>query len=81
MPSSTLPREEAQSGIALLDLMLRCGLISSKGEGRRLIQQGGVSVDGEKISDPSFVLSAAALEKGETVIKKGKKVFHKVIVE
>ena len=81
MPSSTLPREEVQAGIPLLDLMLRCGLISSKGEGRRLIQQGGVSVDGEKISDPSFVLSAAALEKGETVIKKGKKVFHKVIVE
>ncbi len=81
MPSSTLPREEALSGVPLLELMLRCGLIASKGEGRRLIQQGGVSVDGEKIADPAFVLPAAAFEKGETVIKKGKKVFHKVIVE
>ena len=57
--------------------MLLAKLIPSKGEGRRLIQQGGVLVDGEKVTDPKAVLTVDALNKG-VVIKKGKKVYHKV---
>ncbi len=78
MPSGSVPEDKLTDGkIGILDAMLAVGLIPSKGEGRRLVQQGGVSVDGEKISDVNFALTREMLEKG-TVIKKGKKVFFKV---
>lgn len=64
-------------GIAVLDLMQHCGLIASKSEGRRLVQQGGVSANGEKITDPAHVFKAADFTDG-FILKKGKKVFHKV---
>lgn len=64
-------------GIAVLDLMQHCGLIASKSEGRRLVQQGGVSANGEKITDPAHVFQAADFADG-FILKKGKKVFHKV---
>ena len=77
MPSTTINSADLVDGvIGLLDLMSKGGLISSNGEGRRLIQQGGVSVDGEKVTDPSTKITEAQLENG-VVIKKGKKVFHK----
>ncbi len=81
MPATTLRAGElAQQGLSILDALVACGLAASKGEARRLIQQGGISLDGEKAMDPTAVLPADALEKG-LVIKKGKKVYHKLIVE
>ena len=81
MPATTLRAGElAQQGLSILDALVACGLAASKGEARRLIQQGGISLDGEKALDPTAVLPADALEKG-LVIKKGKKVYHKLIVE
>ncbi|PWL85254.1 MAG: tyrosine--tRNA ligase [Oscillospiraceae bacterium] len=81
MPATTLRAGElAQQGLSILDALVACGLAASKGEARRLIQQGGISLDGEKAMDPTAVLPAGALEKG-LVIKKGKKVYHKLIVE
>ena len=65
--------------IGILDLMSKGGLIASNGEGRRLVQQGGVSVDGEKVTDPATKITAERLQNG-VVIKKGKKVFHKFTV-
>ena len=65
-------------GIAVLDLLLKCKLIASKGEGKRLIQQGGISVDDQKITDMFHNVTKEAFEKGHVIIKKGKKVFHKV---
>ena len=77
MPSTAINSADLVDGvIGLLDLMSKGGLISSNGEGRRLIQQGGVSVDGEKVTDPSTKITESQLESG-VVIKKGKKVFHK----
>ncbi len=76
MPSTEIELTEENYGI--LDLMLTAGLIPSKGEGRRLIQQGGVSVNDEKITDANLLISADSLKEG-IVIKKGKKVFHRVI--
>ena len=64
--------------IGLLDIMLLAGLIPSKGEGRRLIQQGGVSVDDVKITDPNTRYTREDLSGEGIIIKKGKKVFHKV---
>lgn len=79
MPSTVVCEEDFTDGEAfLLDLMQKAGLIPSKGEGRRLMQQGGVSVDGEKVSDPSFKISLEKLKSNYIVIKKGKKVFHKI---
>lgn len=67
------------NGIGILDLLVAAGLVPSKGEGRRLVQQGGVALDGEKVSDPMAMISRDRLEAG-IVVKKGKKVYHKVSV-
>ena len=61
--------------------MLKAGIIKSKGEGRRLIDQGGVSVDDVKAADFTAVVNKSAFEKGHVIIKKGKKVFHKFVIE
>ena len=81
MPATTLRAGELpQQGLGILDALVACGLAASKGEARRLIQQGGISLDGEKAADPTAVLAAGMLEKG-IVIKKGKKVYHKLIAK
>ncbi len=78
MPTTDLCDDDfADDSISVLDLLTKCGLISSKGEGKRLIQQGGVSVDDEKVTDMFAAVSKAQFEKGYVIIKKGKKVHHK----
>ena len=79
--SENMPTTEIAVDTQILDAMVEAGLISSKGEGRRLIQQGGVSVNGNKISDVNYVLTSDVFESGEAVIKKGKKVFHRLLVK
>ncbi len=75
MPTTQLSDADLTEGtIGILDLLVKTGLAPSKGEGRRLVQQGGIAVNDEKISDPNAKI---ALD-GEIIIKKGKKVFHKV---
>ena len=81
MPTTTLAAADIpEDGIGIIDLMSMCGLIPSKGEGRRLVEQGGVSVDGEKIPSFDTKISKDALLAG-VKIKKGKKVFHKAVAE
>ena len=77
MPTTEL-ENVPEEGIQLLDAMVSANLIASKGEGRRLIEQGGVSVNNEKVTDVYMVLTKEMLKEG-VKIKKGKKVFHKVI--
>ena len=78
MPSTTLTADQLTDGkIGILDMMLAAKLVPSKREARQLIQQGGVLLDGEKVTDPTMTVSAEALAAG-VVIKKGKKVYHKV---
>ena len=81
MPSTEISADELGDGINILDLLMNCGLIPSKGEGRRLVQQGGVSIDGEKVSAIDFALTADMFKDGEVIIKKGKKVFHRVVLK
>ncbi|MBQ4366443.1 MAG: tyrosine--tRNA ligase, partial [Clostridia bacterium] len=81
MPATAVAKADLDEGLQLLDVMVAAGLCKSKGEGRRLIQQGGVSLNDEKVADPMLVLTDAAFEKGYAVVRKGKKVFHKIIVE
>ena len=78
MPSTQLSADLVKEGkVGLLAAMVAAGLCASNREARQLVQQGGVLVDGEKVSDPKAALSAEALA-GGVVIKKGKKVYHKV---
>ncbi|MEQ2520745.1 tyrosine--tRNA ligase [Ruthenibacterium sp. CLA-JM-H11] len=78
MPSTVLESSLVVDGkVSLLDAMVAAKLTASKGEARRLVQHGGISVDGEKISDPMYLFSAEKLSEG-VVVKKGKKVYHKI---
>ena len=77
MPTTTISRDELVDGtIGILDLLIKSGLTTSKGEGRRLITQGGISINDEKISDPNELISIDEF----VIIKKGKKVFHKILM-
>lgn len=77
MPSTKINLDEEE--ILLVDVLIECKLCASKGEAKRLIQQGGVSVDEEKITSFDYKLNRKQLEQG-VKIKKGKKVFHKAYV-
>ena len=79
MPTTEL-NDAPEEGLTLLDAMVMANLITSKGEGRRLIEQGGVSVNNEKVTDVYSVLTKDMLKAG-VKIKKGKKVFHKIILK
>ncbi len=80
MPSTVLDAALVKDGkVGLLAAMVAAGLCSSNREARQLVQQGGVLLDGEKVTDPSTALSVDALKAG-VVIKKGKKVYHKVML-
>lgn len=76
MPSTEIPAAEIpEEGINIMDLLVKTGLAPSKSEARRLVQQGGISVDDVKVTDPN----APVKIDGEVIIKKGKKVFRKAI--
>lgn len=80
MPSTQLFGTDFDNGkITLLDMMLKSGMIKSKGEGRRLIDQGGVSVNDAKVEDVLFELDKSFFD-NEIIIKKGKKVHHKFYI-
>ena len=75
MPTTKISADDLNDDgcIGLLTLLVKCGLAASNGEARRLVQQGGVSVNDEKVLDPKALVN---LDKA-VIIKKGKKVFHK----
>lgn len=80
MPTTTLTDDDFADGeITVLDMMLKANMIKSKGEGRRLIDQGGVSVNDEKVSGALTALKVSDFDK-DIIIKKGKKMFHKFIL-
>ena len=79
MPTTALTDDDFQDGtIGILTLLVKCGLAASNGEARKLVQGGGVSIDGKKVADFKMTLSTADFAE-ERIIKKGKKTFHKVI--
>lgn len=78
MPTTVLSGV-TDNGISVLDVLVNCKLAPSKGEARRLIQQGGITINGEKVSAIDLVIKKEELENG-IKIKKGKKIFHKVTI-
>ena len=82
MPTSTITEADLPDGKALvLDLLQKVGLLPSKSEGRRLIQQGGLTINGEKVTDVAATVTAADFPDGAMMVKKGKKVFRKIVLE
>ncbi len=75
MPSTEIPADEIGEDIGLLTLLVRCGLAPSNGEARRLVTQGGISVNDEKITNPSARIKID----DSVIIRKGKKVYHKAV--
>ena len=81
MPTSEFAAADIGEGIAILDLMVKTKLAPSKGEARRLVQQGGVMVNDEKITAFDRTFTVADFQAGDFIIKKGKKTFHRVVVK
>ena len=82
MPKTELTDDDFVDGaIGLMDLMVKCGLVASKSEARRQIQQGGVSVNDAKVVDFAKQYTKEELRASEFILKKGKKTFHKVEVK
>ena len=81
MPTTELTNDDFGGGsIDVLTLLVKCGLAASKGEARRLVQQGGVSVNDEKVAAIETTFGCEQFTGDGVVIKKGKKVFHKAIL-
>ena len=81
MPTTDLQDSDfSDDKIGVIDLLVKGALAASRGEARRLIDQGGVSIDGEKVSGIDFAVSKDAFEKGYIILKKGKKVYHKFLL-
>ncbi len=81
MPTTELTEDQLTDGeISVVDLLSCCGLIPTKSEGRRLISQGGISLDDERIASPDCMVEARQLEKG-VKIRKGKKVYHRAVLK
>ena len=81
MPTTKISQEQlADDKIGILNLMAACKLAASNGEARRLVQQGGVFVNDEKVADPFFAVTRQMLQEGVR-IRKGKKVFHKAVMD
>ena len=82
MPSYTLSKDDLTDGkIAVNDILFKAGMTKSKGEGRRLIEQGGVSVNDKKVASAVETVCADDFSDGSIIVKKGKKVFYKIILE
>ncbi len=80
MPTTTLADADFTDGqIGVLTLLVKCGLAASNGEARKLVQGGGVSIDGEKVADFKQMLDKDFFQQ-ERMVKKGKKTFHKVVL-
>ena len=81
-PSTTLADDDFIDGkVNILDLLVKTGLAPSKAEARRLVQQGGVRADGEQVTAFDFALTREQIAEGGALLKKGKKVFHRVMVK
>ncbi len=78
IPSTDMDAEIFEEGIGILDLMRELGLIKTNSEGRRLVEQGGITIDGEKVEAVDRMVSLDDFKDGRILIRKGKKVYHQV---
>ncbi len=81
MPSTALPRAVFAEGMDILTLLTETGLAASRSEGRRLVQQGGITLGDERVTEIDYLVTEAEFSGGELVIRKGKKVYHRVVMQ
>ena len=82
MPSTELVEQDLEEGkIDILTLLVRSGLVPSKSEARRAVQQGGVSADGEKVTDIHVEFTKEQFAGEGIVLKKGKKSFQRILMK
>ena len=82
MPTTELADEDfADGNIDIISMLVKAGLVSSRSEGRRAVEQGGTSVDGEKVTDVKTVFAKDAFAGDGLILKKGKKKFHRLTVK
>lgn len=80
-PEFEITKAEADAGIGFLDLLVKTKLTLSKGEARKLIEGGGIALNGEKVSNTTLILKTADFDDGSILLKKGKKSFVKVVIK
>jgi tyrosyl-tRNA synthetase len=78
MPAATVPSAVLETGVNVLDLLVMAALVPSKGEARRLVLQGGLTINGKKVETPERIFTASDLEQGALVVRMGKKNFHRI---
>ena len=81
IPTTEFSKSDFDKGIDIIALLSQTGLISSNSEGRRLIQQGGIYMEDVQVTDFARVVTSADLKDGKLLIRKGKKVYHQVVVK
>ena len=81
MPTTEVTAALLGDGLGLLELIVLAELAASKGAARRLVQQGGVTVDDQKIADIAYTITAEQFKDGQIIIKKGKKTFRKILLK
>ncbi|NLF20720.1 MAG: tyrosine--tRNA ligase [Clostridiaceae bacterium] len=80
MVTTEVTAEALAAGLSLLDILLETGLVPSKSEGRRMVQQGGVTVNDTSISDVYYTLDAKDAPNGEIILRRGKKKYHRLLI-
>jgi tyrosyl-tRNA synthetase len=78
MPTTELAKSELGEGMSVIDLMVKANLIKTKSEGRRLIEQSGVAINDKIVEDVNSTITENDFEEGKLIIKKGKKVYHRI---
>lgn len=79
MTTTEMDKDTFQEGIGILELFTRLKLTKSNSEARQVLKQGGLALNGQKIEDPKYLVSLKDFENKELILKKGKKVYHRVI--
>ncbi len=80
MPSCDVNKADFESGVNVLDMLVNVNLVPSKSEARRLVQQNGLAINGEKVTDANAVIDLSFFNENEMVVKKGKKTFLKLVL-
>ena len=79
--TDNMPSTEIKDAIgkSILDILVEVGITASKGQGKQLIAQGGITLNDEKVSDIGYKMQESDFTNNEAILKKGKKVFHKIV--
>ncbi|MDR3120581.1 MAG: tyrosine--tRNA ligase [Clostridiales bacterium] len=81
LASTSIARERAEAGIGIVDLLVLCGLSPSRSDARRLVAQGGIMIGGERAVSAEQTVTAADFRESELLLQKGKKTYHKVVLQ